>query len=152
MDFRIFDTIYDVIDNTDCGLNESTLSTIGSVARAEIMSNYTNAWNNFEIAFHAIDDGREKEYFLQNFENEIGLHILGVWGVDDRIEGSQYIVVAFDRMLFVDCLSYAGDITECANIIVLDDTPTEEEMNAMYDDYVANYGEVLDAKYTNGAV
>ena len=30
--------------------------------------------------------------------------------------------------------------------------PTEEEMIAMYDDYVANYGEMLDAKYINGAV
>ena len=30
--------------------------------------------------------------------------------------------------------------------------PTEEEMIAMYEDYIANYGEILDAKYTNGAV
>lgn len=30
--------------------------------------------------------------------------------------------------------------------------PTEEEMTAMYEDYIANYGEVLDAKYINGAV
>ncbi len=152
MDFRIFDTVYDVIDNTDCGVNDSILSTVASVARAEIMKNYANAWNNFEIALHAIDSGREREVFLENIRLYIGTHILGVWGVDDRIEESKYIVVAFDRGLSVECQSYAGDITECANLIVLDDTPTEEEMDAMYDDYVANYGEMLDAKYINGAV
>lgn len=31
-----------------------------------------------------------------------------------------------------------------------EDVPTEEEMNAMYDEYVANYGEVLDAQKING--
>lgn len=31
-----------------------------------------------------------------------------------------------------------------------EDAPTEEEMNAMYDEYVANYGEVLDAEKING--
>ena len=30
--------------------------------------------------------------------------------------------------------------------------PTEEEMIAMYEDYIANYGEVLDAKYNSGTV
>ena len=152
MDFRIFDTVYDVIDNTECGVNDGILSTVASVARAEIMKNYANAWNNFEIALHAIDSGREEEVFLENIRLYIGTHILGVWGVDDRIEESKYIVIAFDRGLTVECQSYAGDITECENLIVLDDTPTEEEMDAMYDDYVANYGEMLDAKYINGAV
>jgi hypothetical protein len=31
-----------------------------------------------------------------------------------------------------------------------EEAPTDEEMNAMYDDYVANYGEVLDAQKING--
>lgn len=31
-----------------------------------------------------------------------------------------------------------------------EEAPTDEEMDAMYDDYVANYGEVLDAQKTNG--
>lgn len=152
MDFRILDTVYDVIDNTESGLNDSILSGIASVARAEIVKNYPNAWNNFEIALHAIDSGKEMEIFTENIKNTVGTHIVGVWGVDDRIEESKYIVVAFDRGLSVECQSYAGDITECANLIVLDDTPTEEEVNAMYEDYIANYGEVLDAKYINGAV
>ena len=150
MEFRIFNTIYDVLDNTECGLNESILSTIAKVARDEIMENYANAWNNFDIAFHAINSGEEKENFLQNFENEIGLHILGVWGIDNRIEETQHIIVAFDHMLCIDCLSYAGDITECDNLIVLDNAPTEEEVNAIYDNYVANYGEILDANKING--
>lgn len=152
MEFQIFGTAYDVIDNTESGLSDGILSTVASTARAEIMKNYSNSWNNFDIAIHAIDKGTEQEVFIENIRLYIGTHILGVWGVDDRIEESKYIVVAFDRGLSVECQSYAGDITECANLIVLDDTPTEEEVNAMYEDYVANYGEVLDAKYINGAV
>lgn len=35
-------------------------------------------------------------------------------------------------------------------ITVEEEAPTDEEMDAMYDDYVANYGEVLDANKING--
>lgn len=28
---------------------------------------------------------------------------------------------------------------------------TDEELEAMYEDYIANYGEVLDAQFCNGA-
>lgn len=35
---------------------------------------------------------------------------------------------------------------------MMDYIPTEEELNAMYEDYIANYGEVLDARYCNGAL
>lgn len=31
-----------------------------------------------------------------------------------------------------------------------EDFPTEEEISAMYDEYVANYGEILDANKING--
>ena len=31
-----------------------------------------------------------------------------------------------------------------------EELPTEEEINAMYDEYIANYGEVLDANKING--
>lgn len=152
MEIKILDTVYNIIDNTENGLCDSILSTVASVARVEIVTNHISAWDNFEIALHAIDNGKEMEVFLENIKNNVGTHILGVWGVNDRIEESKYIIVAFDRGLTVECQSYAGDITECANLIVLDNAPTEEEMDAMYEDYIANYGEVLDAKYTNGAV
>jgi len=33
-----------------------------------------------------------------------------------------------------------------------EEAPTEEEIEKMYEDYNANYGEILDAKYINGAV
>ena len=29
--------------------------------------------------------------------------------------------------------------------------PTEEEMDAMYEEYLANYGEIFDAQFCNGA-
>lgn len=152
MEFKIFNTVYNVIDSTENDMSEWVLSTIANLAREEIIKNHSNAWNNFEIALHAIDKGMERDVFIENIENSIGTRVVGVIGIDDRIEEKEYIIIAFDKGLEIECQSYAGDITQCDTILILDDTPTEEEMDAMYDDYIANYGDILDAKFINGAV
>lgn len=154
MEIRALGMEYEIDDRTEYGIDASIEKIVADNIRMEVLNNYSSAWTNFEIALHAIDHGKELSLLLDHIRENVGVHIVGIWGIDDHNNDEEYILIAFDRGYgkTIEFHAYDGDIRECAKTFLVDGYPTEEEIEKMYEEYIANYGEVLDAKYTNGAV
>lgn len=154
MEIRFFDTVYEIDDRTKYGIHQKIQDTVAEDVQMETFMHNPNAWTNFEIALHAIDSGKELNVLLDYIRANVGIHIVGVWGIDDQNIDEQYILIAFEHGCgkTIEFRSYRGNIQECAKTFIINGYPTEEEMEEMYREYIANYGEILDTKYTNGAV